>query len=1390
MINDLKTILANIIETTLYKTTKLNKNQKNDLKKIKEYLRSSENIIEDIRTLISTRNNESYFAYDKYITDFFIESPISTKLEVLNNQSEYEDIFKNEEIYINIWNSLNIKEKCDYLNNKKKFTDIDINIINNAVSSSGNFKENIILSEILNNEEIRKKIPAFSINLNYSYNILSLIHLNDYEMCHILTKSSYTKLLLKKCKTFDDFYSLYIGNKKIFNLLSNNSLTFNSKDSETIYNFILENPNFISKFNNKYQNLFGLPEIIKLNNLKNLDGDAKSTIASLLYKFNESNADTYFSEDNLRECAKHSITVYPFDNLSKELQTTIFNTYSLFNRFIDTIMIEAINNNFAEEDIVNILRNDTFIDEMSSYAIELLLNKLSFKASFNMLQRKNIFNKINNLNVKIDNKDTIFIKGFLDSPILVFKSEHNMIYEMLKTISNEETNYYITLPYIINNLSNYEVINLVTEKNLKLKDVLANEELKLKLKSTDIISLIDKSFQNNVDLTIFKDKDLCKKIFNLKDSDLDTLDIDEVNYLFETIRMKSILSKQESKITVSTYKAVISSYLLLGLDNTLKIVNNGNKDITLDEIKKLQNIVVNEKILIFKENNSSIFQNMAKKLSTNLHKIETCTDINEFATRIRKNTYIDNIIYLMLENNFDSYNNIIEKLYSYVKYYSYDEFASQKEIYDYTKEFTCSFLNKKFEYFNNEFEAVILKNFKVLENVIYNKRKEIGKNYLNNLKFKLFVRALTDPNKEQYKNYFKESYPLESIKEKYIKYLANNDVDFESILEHVLIPSANNRFDKFNCLNKLGILKPKNTDEYNQYLNDLKYITEINFKLDKYKEKYNTSELISIMNYICYGTKISFSISKKEQKEFNKLSLNIPNLNGEIYIDKSALKFIYKDNMDIYNIEEIIEYNNYLEILDNILKKTKNYINRNMDEEKIKNSFSHDYFKAINTDDYQFPITNKYYEPKKRVLSLQDIETIFNGYDLTNYEPLDETLEDFLFTKKNLIMVVDGYYNGIVDNLGIIISKWSKIKNYISTLNIDLENLTLIGIENILTLLNFEDNPLGKSLGKEAIKTIYEEAYYEVNDLNTRINMLVDLKYNSYKKITSSIPYLCYKDDTYKIEIMDSYNNDIFVSLNNSLYKVGAIGNDFLHYSILNKNGLQIGIYKDDILVSKILGVRNGNTIYLNSLEGESDSNYNELLRLFANELISITRDDREPIEFITIVNNDKYSSRNGLKIDTTMCSSINNPINKVYYDFEEFAEQPNLLNPNNIYTNYEDNISTLLASSNIVDKNNFKYYDADSKYYRRRNNVIKLSNNIGEEYLTKIDTILYLCKKEDDSINIDDITLSSMKTIYLGDDYCLLVTERNNILKFILPYDERAPKEVDLIIETIEKDQ
>ena len=1380
-INIIKKDLENIIHDDLYGNADVINNKESKISEISNFLNKSKNILDDIRTLFSTKNNETCFAYDKYLLTFIEKAPISDKMELLNNQEKYEDLTSDSDILIEIWNTLSDEEKIDYLKNKKKFNNNDIKFINNSINT------NNILKEILENDDIRKKIEPFTIEIPIDNELVKKIDILDFDLCNIFTKECYTKLLLKCVSNFTEFKDLYEKNNKIYNLILNNSLRFNSNDNEMIHSFIVDNNNFIGKFNEKYLDIFSILEISNMSKNKTLDNDAYSTILQKLYLYNKDKASEYFNLDNLKRCSKHSISINPFDNLNEDIRKNIFNTYTLFNKFIDTIMIEAINNYFDEQDILDILRNDKFINDTSSYAIELLLNKLSFKSAFNMMQRKIIFNKISHLNVDVNEKDAIFVKGYLDSPILLFKSDHNMIFEMLKLLNSKDVLYYLALPYINEKLSSYEIINICLIKKLKLNEIIKIDSLVNNLETTDIINLIDNYWEKNVDLTIFNNKEIANLILNIDSKQFDKINFEEVNYLFETIRMKSLLSKQTSKITISSYKAVLAAYLTLGMDETLQFISTGNMNVNLDEVKELQTMIVDEQILLFKQNNSAIFMNMDRKIVDNLLKIKNLDNINNFAKELKHNTYLDNILYLMLDNKFDNYNNIIDRFYSFTKYYSYNEYQSKKEMYEYTNSFVNCYISNKVNEFNDSFEKIILNNFKPKENILYKKRKELGKEYLKSLKLKILIRALVDNEKELYKNYFESNYDVYDIKNDYIKYLAKNNVDYNSILEHVLIPLSNDRFDKVNCLSKIGIKKPNNFDTYIRYTEDIRRITLLNSEIEKLKSnEYTVDEFILILNHVCYKNKLPFKVKINIKRKLEKLKKIIDEINGQIYIDKSALKFIYNDSVDIYNMDEILEYKKYLEILEKIINKTFSFIILRMNDENIKNYFNKDYTKVIDNFEYSFPITTKYYELRKRVFSLGDIEKIFNGYEISNFKKMNNKLKQLLFEKNNAVMVAEGYYDGIVDNLGIIINKWNNIEKYVKELNINETNLTLISIETILRINNFEDNTIGNNINKKIIKNICDDLYYEELNVDERISTLINLYKKGFSRIKSTIPYITYIDDAYKVEIIDTYNQESLMSFPDSLYKVGAIGNDFLHYSILNKNGFSIIISKNEEIIARCLGVRNGNAIYLNYLEGICDEYYDKLLRDFANKIIEETNDTDEPIQYVMIVNNNIYNSQTALRIDTTMCPIVNYPINEKYSDFEHFKNNNTLFNSDKLYTNYDDGITTLLANSCIVDKNNFKYYDADAKYFRKRNKVIKLSNNIGEEILNKIDAIIDLCREENVKGSEINVSLDMIDTIYLGDDFVLFVTKRENVIKYILPYDTRANNEVNLIINSL----
>ena len=70
--------------------------------------------------------------------------------------------------------------------------------------------------------------------------------------------------------------------------------------------------------------------------------------------------------------------------------------------------------------------------------------------------------------------------------------------------------------------------------------------------------------------------------------------------------------------------------------------------------------------------------------------------------------------------------------------------------------------------YNNEFYAKMFNNFKLKESIIYNKRRQIAKEFIEKQKNKVFVRALTDSNPEDYLYAFVDDFPINDLKQKYI----------------------------------------------------------------------------------------------------------------------------------------------------------------------------------------------------------------------------------------------------------------------------------------------------------------------------------------------------------------------------------------------------------------------------------------------------------------------------------------------------------------------------------------------------------------------------------------------------------------------------------------------
>ena len=850
--------------------------------------------------------------------------------------------------------------------------------------------------------------------------------------------------------------------------------------------------------------------------------------------------------------------------------------------------------------------------------------------------------------------------------------------------------------------------------------------------------------------------------------------------------MKSILSKQIHRCTVITYKSVLAAYLTLGIDKTIKMVTNGNKDITLKEVFKIKDTILDERILLFKENNAILIQNLHLKIANILNKI-TYTNKMTFIRALKKNTYLDNIMYLMLESNYCSFNTVVDAFYDYLRIYNDNPYLAKKDLYHFCNGFVEALVRNQYSKLNVELFDKMRNNFRLKENVLYKKRREIGKEFIEKQKLKVFVRALTDSKPENYAYALTGDFPITELKEKYIEFLNKEQVNIDDIINEVLIPLVEDKFNKYSYLSKIGINKPKEYDVYCNYINNVNIVNNMNKSINKLKTNHSKADILSIMECLRYCKEINIVLSTRDKKRIKKLANVVENFRGELYIDKKELKYIYGDNLDVYNTNIIFEYNSYLDIINEIINKTNRFVTKYIDSQKIENYYREEYLKKISTEDFCYPLNNKYYEPIIRVLSLKDIEKIFNGYKLDDYKKSNDILEDFLFNKHNLIMVAEGYYDGIVDNLGLIISNFDKIVKEFKRLYPN-EEISLIKAEKVVRLINYRLSIISKSIEPDIINSIFDDDYYIDGDISLRLNNLEYVYKESFKKVSSTIPYISVNEDEYEATIVDNYNQEMYRSEINTNYRIGARGNDFLHYAILNKNGAKVIIKKKKTVIGRLLGLRHGNTVFFNKVEGQFDDNYERVLHKLASELIRVTKDSNEPIEFVTILINKVLKRSYGLRIDSTICPIIDNPLSKEYNDYQEFRKSRylNTINADGFYNNYKEKVSTILASSVVLDKNNFKYYDAEAKYLRNRNKVLKLSNNLEDYYINKINTIIGICNMEGTSEFIGDVKLSTIDTIYLGDDFVIFITNNKQLFKYVLPYDNRAYNEVKLIIDSL----
>lgn len=251
---------------------------------------------------------------------------------------------------------------------------------------------------------------------------------------------------------------------------------------------------------------------------------------------------------------------------------------------------------------------------------------------------------------------------------------------------------------------------------------------------------------------------------------------------------------------------------------------------------------------------------------------------------------------------------------------------------------------------------------------------------------------------------------------------------------------------------------------------------------------------------------------------------------------------------------------------------------------------------------------------------------------LNNYEYMK--LKDLLISDKLLAPML--YDNLNQAKLYELINNFHNIYSIMDYSLINKSNLDLI-----LKKLNVYKYANGKQinmLGLEVVeKIINSNQFMDVkvtdDDIKERLVKAEDLLNRAENVTLSTVPYIdVNKNGVY---ISRYLNNDPKILTSgidtNSCFKLSANDNDFLYYTILNKNGFVIKFTnKDGKLLGKAIGIRRNNILEINGIRNSDNSNliaskeqytqYKNMLEafdLYASKIIEETKDTNTPIDFV-----------------------------------------------------------------------------------------------------------------------------------------------------------------------------
>ena len=1002
-------------------------------------------------------------------------------------------------------------------------------------------------------------------------------------------------------------------------------------------------------------------------------------------------------------------------SLNNETDTKELLNYQTLIQYNYESIVTIINNFYTEEDKISLLRNEEFINLIPDYTLEMILSNMFFNSVFNMLQNKNIYDKITCIDVNISPKDFFLIPGYLDSESLINKTSHLMLTNLLLNINGCDVKEYLNKPYISNKLNTEELILIAKSNNINILELL----IKNNTNDYDLIQYINEMWKRKLDYNLINNDYVKRNILKLTDNQIKTIDFNDVFYLFDRLNTYGVITVQSSTITVNTFKSVLAGYLVLGLKDFLTFVEKGSKNIIISDVKKTSAKIVDYELYLYRLNNANTFDNITGKVLNELNNITNYKNLNDL---IDNSSYLRSIISLSRIYN---YGDTIAFLNDYLKYEEKYGNIAKTKLYKYFNGLTkhiyqCEKKSKQEQVNNNN-----LQYFQLKPSTIFNHKNKLTKEYIKFLKIKILISTLLDNNKSKYQNLYKQNIDTNKISELYTKCLGNQSLTISQIINSILIPLSKNSFSYKDTLLKL---KTRISNQFNLIIeekNERYLISKLNKEINKLLISKNNNDKINVLNYLCYGTDLN---SQNNIKTWENIRQELLYLNGNIFVNKNEFIIDYQNNLIVDNIDNINTIKAEIEQIDLIIKHTYSFINRTINTDCVEKIYKDEINQYVNSIKDSFKLNSHNYELKKNVFCLSNIEKAFANFDISKAYQADDNFKKLFIDSNFLAYAAIGIFADYYAPFGKVISSYPDYVN--------IENTDIFQYLDWIRINNSYKNPLFQSLDKNC-----------QNNLVLNDNKSIELYEKMQAKNYSTLPQIGGFIDEHYYETCDFHNKELLTNKYPEILKSFKIH----EYLCTNKNGCYINIYNiiSNTQIGSISVIRNGNTIYLSKLSiNQQNSNVNQIVKSIANEFIQKTANCKEPIEFVIFntQNTDYYPEY--VRVNEQIIKDLNKPI----IDNKEISD-------------YNNATCLLIAGTTTLNRQNINNYNPKIVYSRKRNHYKIISNLAPLDELNKINLMYYnsLSNKEQYSkLNINDF-----KEIIYGDDW-FIIKKLNNELEII----------------------